>query len=156
MLVCQPSAMQPCIYRWMSVHCSFFITWYCQFQSCVNIYFGLVTLIILILNFLQVLFGPMSVLYCFHCMDRQKDPLFAKNISFKSGRSSQFFCQFFFQTGFFLLDLYVTRVQPSGQFDLLAEDFDYLLIAGVVLALILATFVLSWLSSRKTLNSLWK
>ncbi len=54
------------------------------------------------------------------------------------------------------IDLYMTRVQPSGQFDLLAEDFDYLLVAGVVLALMLVTLLLSWLSSRKTLKSLWK
>ena len=54
------------------------------------------------------------------------------------------------------IDLYMTRAQPSGQFDLLAEDFDYLLVAGVVLALVLGTLLLSWLSSRKTLKSLWK
>ena len=62
----------------------------------------------------------------------------------------------FFVFLLFFLDLYVTRVQPSGQFDLLAEDFDYLLVAGVVVALIVATVVLSWFAKRKTLNSLWK
>ena len=53
------------------------------------------------------------------------------------------------------LDLYFTRVTPSKQFDLLAEDFDYPLIAAVVLALVVGTFVVSFLAKRKALKSLW-
>lgn len=55
-----------------------------------------------------------------------------------------------------LPDLYFTRVTPSRQFDLLADDFDYLLIGGVVAALIVGTFILSHLAARKTLRLLWK
>lgn len=54
------------------------------------------------------------------------------------------------------LDLYFTRVLPSKQFDLLAVDFDYTLILGVVVAMVVATIVLSKLSAGKTLKLLWK
>ena len=52
--------------------------------------------------------------------------------------------------------MYFTRVLPSKQFDLLAVDFDYTLILGVVVAMVVATIVLSKLSARKTLKLLWK
>jgi hypothetical protein len=54
------------------------------------------------------------------------------------------------------LDLFFTRVTPSKQFDLLAEDFDYTLIAAVVVGLVAGTIALSYLSRRKLLRSLWK
>ncbi len=53
-------------------------------------------------------------------------------------------------------DLYYTRVTPSNQFDLLAEDFDYTLISAVVVGMFVATLVLSRLSAKKMLKSLWK
>lgn len=53
-------------------------------------------------------------------------------------------------------DLYFTRVLPSKQFDLLAVDFDYNLITMVVVSMVVATFVLSKLASRKSLKLLWK
>lgn len=53
-------------------------------------------------------------------------------------------------------DLYFTRLTPSKQFDLLAEDFDYPLIAAVVLGLVAGTFIVSFLAKRKSLRSLWK
>ena len=53
-------------------------------------------------------------------------------------------------------DLFFTRITPSKQFDMLAEDFDYLLIAAVVLGLVVATIALSFLSSRKLLKLMWK
>ena len=52
--------------------------------------------------------------------------------------------------------MYFSRVLPSKQFDLLALDFDYHLIAVVVGAMIIATFVLSRLSAQKSLKLLWK
>ena len=52
-------------------------------------------------------------------------------------------------------DLYFTRVTPSKQFDLLAEDFDYRLVATVVLALVVGTLLLSQLAARKTLRTMW-
>ena len=54
-----------------------------------------------------------------------------------------------------LTDLYFTRVTPSKQFDLLAEDFDYRLVATVVLALVVGTLLLSQLAARKTLRTMW-
>ena len=56
----------------------------------------------------------------------------------------------------FVLDLYFTRVLPSKQFDLLAVDFDYNLIALVVVGMVAATIILSQLSARKSLQLLWK
>ena len=54
-----------------------------------------------------------------------------------------------------LTDLYFTRVTPSKQFDLLAEDFDYRLVATVVLGLVVGTLLLSQLAARKTLRTMW-
>ena len=54
------------------------------------------------------------------------------------------------------LDLFHTRVMPSKQFDMLAEDFDYKLIAAVVGGLLLGTILLSLWAKRKTLAMLWK
>ena len=55
-----------------------------------------------------------------------------------------------------LPDIYFTSITPSKQFDLLAEDFDYPLIAAVVLGLVVATFVLSFLARRKALRLQWQ
>ena len=52
--------------------------------------------------------------------------------------------------------MYFTRVLPSKQFDLLAVDFDYNLIAGVVVSMLAATFILSKMAARKSLKLLWK
>jgi hypothetical protein len=54
------------------------------------------------------------------------------------------------------LDLFFTRVTPSKQFDLLAEDFDYPLISAVVMALVVGTIGLSYFAKRKSLRALWK
>ena len=54
------------------------------------------------------------------------------------------------------LDLFFTRITPSKQFDLLAEDFDYTLISGVVMALVAGTIGLSYFAKRKSLRALWK
>lgn len=54
------------------------------------------------------------------------------------------------------LDLYCTRVAPSKGFDLLKDDFDYYVIASVLLALILASFITKRLSQKKALKQAWK
>ncbi|TRY61683.1 hypothetical protein TCAL_11239 [Tigriopus californicus] len=54
------------------------------------------------------------------------------------------------------LDLYCTRVAPSKGFDLLKDDFDYYVIASVLLALIMASFITKRLSQRKALKQAWK
>jgi len=41
-------------------------------------------------------------------------------------------------------------------FDVLKEDFDHWLIASVVTAMLLASFVTQKLASRKALNRQWK
>jgi len=56
----------------------------------------------------------------------------------------------------FTSDLFQTRVQPSKMFDVLKEDFDHWLIASVVTAMLLASFVTQKLASRKALNRQWK
>ncbi|XP_004529245.1 ER membrane protein complex subunit 1 isoform X1 [Ceratitis capitata] len=54
------------------------------------------------------------------------------------------------------LDMFVTRVAPSKTFDLLKEDFDYILIAVVLLALTSGSLVVKHLASRKLLKQAWK
>lgn len=61
-----------------------------------------------------------------------------------------------FNPNFISPDLYFTRVLPSKQFDLLAVDFDYNLIAAVVVSMLAATFILSKMAARKSLKLLWK
>ncbi|XP_067615337.1 ER membrane protein complex subunit 1 isoform X2 [Eurosta solidaginis] len=58
-----------------------------------------------------------------------------------------------FATG---LDMFVTRVAPSKTFDLLKEDFDYILITVVLLALTTGSLVVKHLASRKLLKQAWK
>jgi hypothetical protein len=54
------------------------------------------------------------------------------------------------------LDLYGTRVTPSKGFDLLKDDFDYLMIAAVIAGLVVASVVTRKLSQRKMLSLAWK
>lgn len=52
--------------------------------------------------------------------------------------------------------MFVTRVAPSKTFDLLKEDFDYILISIVLVALSLASVVVRHLSARKAIKQAWK
>ena len=52
-------------------------------------------------------------------------------------------------------DIYLTRVTPSKQFDMLAEDFDFRLVATVTLGMVAGSVLLSVLSGRKSLKALW-
>jgi len=54
------------------------------------------------------------------------------------------------------LDLYGTRVTPSKGFDLLKEDFDYLMITAVIAGLALASFITRKFSQKKMLTQAWK
>ncbi|XP_030373597.1 ER membrane protein complex subunit 1 isoform X2 [Scaptodrosophila lebanonensis] len=54
------------------------------------------------------------------------------------------------------LDLFVTRVAPSKTFDLLKEDFDYILISIVLVALTSGSLIVRHLASRKLLKQAWK
>jgi len=54
------------------------------------------------------------------------------------------------------LDMYGTRITPSKGFDLLKEDFDYIMIAAVILGLVLASYVTRKLSQKKMLSKAWK
>jgi hypothetical protein len=54
------------------------------------------------------------------------------------------------------LDLYGTRVTPSKGFDMIKDDFDYLMIAAVIAGLILASGVTRKLAQRKALSMAWK
>lgn len=53
-------------------------------------------------------------------------------------------------------DIFVTRVAPSKTFDLLKEDFDYILISVVLAALTIASVIVKQLSSRKAIKQAWK
>ena len=54
------------------------------------------------------------------------------------------------------LDMFGSRVTPSKGFDLLKEDFDYLMISAVILGLVLASYVTRKLSQKKMLANAWK
>lgn len=54
------------------------------------------------------------------------------------------------------IDIFHTRVQPSKMFDVLKEDFEHWLIAGVVLSMLVASFITQKLAGRKALNKQWK
>ncbi|XP_054159039.1 ER membrane protein complex subunit 1-like [Oppia nitens] len=54
------------------------------------------------------------------------------------------------------LDLFYTRVTPSKTFDVLKDDFDFILISVVLIALIAFSYATKWLASRKALNASWK
>lgn len=53
------------------------------------------------------------------------------------------------------LDAFFTRVMPSKTFDILKDDFDHILIATVLTALIVLAYASKWLSARKTLRTAW-
>lgn len=53
-------------------------------------------------------------------------------------------------------DLFYTRVAPSKTFDMLKEDFDYLLITAVLIGLTVAAFMTKRLAARKALKQAWK
>uniref|UniRef100_A0A8C8JD76 ER membrane protein complex subunit 1 n=1 Tax=Oncorhynchus tshawytscha TaxID=74940 RepID=A0A8C8JD76_ONCTS len=54
------------------------------------------------------------------------------------------------------LDIYQTRVYPSKQFDVLKDDYDYVLISSVLLALFFATMISKRLAQVKLLNRAWR
>ena len=50
------------------------------------------------------------------------------------------------------LDLYGTRIAPSKGFDLIKDDFEHFMIAGVLVFLVAASFGTRKLAQRKMLN----
>ncbi|XP_063798200.1 ER membrane protein complex subunit 1 [Pseudophryne corroboree] len=54
------------------------------------------------------------------------------------------------------LDIYQTRVYPSKQFDVLKDDYDYILISSVLLGLVFATMITKRLAQVKLLNRAWR
>jgi len=54
------------------------------------------------------------------------------------------------------LDLFYTRVAPSKTFDVLKEDFDYLVIIIVTTVLLVSAYVTKNLASQKALKQAWK
>jgi hypothetical protein len=53
------------------------------------------------------------------------------------------------------LDLFFTRVTPSGTFDILKDDFDYALISLVLIVLILASFICKRLARARSVKQAW-
>ncbi|XP_035238782.1 ER membrane protein complex subunit 1 isoform X1 [Anguilla anguilla] len=54
------------------------------------------------------------------------------------------------------LDIYQTRVYPSKQFDVLKDDYDYVLISSVLFGLFFATMITKRLAQVKLLNRAWR
>ncbi|XP_016138578.1 ER membrane protein complex subunit 1-like [Sinocyclocheilus grahami] len=54
------------------------------------------------------------------------------------------------------LDIYQTRVFPSKQFDVLKDDYDYILISSVLFGLFFATMISKRLAEVKLLNRAWR
>lgn len=54
------------------------------------------------------------------------------------------------------LDLFFTRVTPSKTFDILKDDFDHVLITGVLVLLIVGSYISKLLAQRKALHAAWK
>ncbi|XP_036388913.1 ER membrane protein complex subunit 1 isoform X2 [Megalops cyprinoides] len=54
------------------------------------------------------------------------------------------------------LDIYQTRVYPSKQFDVLKDDYDYVLISSVLIGLFFATMISKRLAQVKLLNRAWR
>uniref|UniRef100_A0A3Q3MHM2 ER membrane protein complex subunit 1 n=1 Tax=Mastacembelus armatus TaxID=205130 RepID=A0A3Q3MHM2_9TELE len=54
------------------------------------------------------------------------------------------------------LDIYQTHVYPSKQFDVLKDDYDYMLISSVLFALFFGTMISKRLAEVKLLNRAWR
>ncbi|MGH0168046.1 UNVERIFIED_CONTAM: hypothetical protein FKN15_073673 [Acipenser sinensis] len=54
------------------------------------------------------------------------------------------------------LDIYQTRVYPSKQFDVLNDDYDYMLISSVLFGLVFTTMISKRLAQVKLLNRAWR
>uniref|UniRef100_A0A915CR59 ER membrane protein complex subunit 1 n=1 Tax=Ditylenchus dipsaci TaxID=166011 RepID=A0A915CR59_9BILA len=54
------------------------------------------------------------------------------------------------------LDLFYTRVTPSGTFDILKEDFDFVLISLVMVVLIVASVMCKKIWRNQSLKQAWK
>lgn len=54
------------------------------------------------------------------------------------------------------IDIFYARITPSKTFDILKDDFDFLLIAAVLIALITFSYLAKALAARKSLNAAWK
>jgi hypothetical protein len=54
------------------------------------------------------------------------------------------------------LDMFYTRLTPSGTFDILKDDFDHWLIAAVLVALIVASFATKRYARHRDLKQAWK
>jgi hypothetical protein len=53
------------------------------------------------------------------------------------------------------LDLFYTRVSPSLAYDLLNEDFSYVLLLATVAGLMVVTLIARWYASKKELQRMW-
>lgn len=69
---------------------------------------------------------------------------------------SQFSFLTVFQVVAYGLDIYQTRVYPSKQFDVLKDDYDYVLISSVLFGLVFATMITKRLAQVKLLNRAWR
>ncbi|XP_043531790.1 ER membrane protein complex subunit 1 isoform X1 [Chiloscyllium plagiosum] len=54
------------------------------------------------------------------------------------------------------LDIFQTRVYPSKQFDVLKDDYDYVLISSVLFGLVFTTMITKRLAQVKLLNRAWR
>ncbi|VEN56072.1 unnamed protein product [Callosobruchus maculatus] len=54
------------------------------------------------------------------------------------------------------LDLFYTKVAPSKTFDMLKEDFDYMMIILVLTGLVVASYLTKYLAAKKALKQMWK
>ncbi|XP_078741707.1 ER membrane protein complex subunit 1-like, partial [Lampetra fluviatilis] len=54
------------------------------------------------------------------------------------------------------LDVFQTRVHPSRMFDVLKDDFDFVLIGSVLVGLLLASALTRRLAQVKGLNAAWR
>ncbi|XFF96852.1 hypothetical protein AB1E19_000477 [Capra hircus] len=54
------------------------------------------------------------------------------------------------------LDIYQTRVYLSKQFDVLKDDYDYVLISSVLFGLVFTTMITKRLAQVKLLNRAWR
>lgn len=52
--------------------------------------------------------------------------------------------------------MFFTRVMPSKMFDMLKDDFDYLLISAVLGGMVLASIIGRKIAANKMLRKAWK